>query len=110
MHLTLSPRWPHAYESQTETTLHVAGDSITIDGTPYDLSSVPEGGEGEWPDSPITGKIKRIDGMIHATVSVVLGPDAADEQPADPTYWVIPNASGAVTIPALRNTVEEGAA
>ena len=105
MHLTFSAT--HARPGQPETVLHVADDVLIIDGTPYDLSAVPEDGEGAWEDSPITGPIRRIDGVIHARVSVLLGVTAADEQPADPTHWVVPNASGAVTIPALRKATQE---
>ena len=100
MHLTLSPQ--QGLPGQPETTLHVAGDLLTVDGTPYELSPIPEGGEGEWPDSPFIGPIRRIDGVIHATVLVRLGDDAADCQSCDPAHWVIPNASGDVTIPAAR--------
>lgn len=80
--------------------------TLTIDGTPYDLSAVPEGGEGEWPDSPISGKITRQGGKLHVTVRVVLGDGAESKQPADPSHWVIENASGDVAIPALRKTKE----
>jgi len=100
MHLTLSPM--RGLPGQSETTLHVAGDVLTVDGTPYDLSPVPEGGEGEWSDSPITGKITRQDGTLHVTVRVVLGDDAESNQPTNPAHWVIENASGDVAIPALR--------
>jgi len=100
MHLTLSPQ--AGLPGQPEMTIHVAGDVITIDGTAYDLSPVTEGGEGEWPDSPFTGPIHRIGGVIHATILARLGDTAADEQPSDPACWVLPKARGAVTIPALR--------
>ena len=105
MHLTLSPQ--AGLPGQPETTLHIAGDIITIDGTSYDLSPVPEGGEGEWDDSPITGKITRQDGTLHVTVRVVLGDDALPDQPADPAHWVVPDASGDVVIPALRKPEPE---
>ena len=100
MHLTLSPQV--GLPGQPETTLHVAGDVITIGGVPHDLSPIPEGGEGDWPDSPFIGPIRRIGGVIHATVLVRLGDTAADDQPADPAHWVLSAASGAVTIPAAR--------
>ena len=104
MKLTLSPQV--GLPGHPETTLHVAGDTITIDGTPYDLSPVPEGGEGEWPDSPIIGKITRQDGKLHVTVRVVLGDDAESNQPTNPAHWVVPDASGDVEIPALRKAKE----
>ena len=105
MHLTLTPQ--AGLPGQAETTIHVAGDIITVDGTPYDLSPVPEGGEGEWEDSPIHGKITRLGGVIHCAVRVRLGDTAADDQPDSP--WVIEAASGDVTIPALRKPVEQEA-
>lgn len=105
MHLTLSPQ--AGLPGQTETTLHVAGDVLTVDGTPYDLSPVPEGGDGEWPDSPILGRIQRIAGVIHATVLVRLGDTAASDQPGSP--WVIPDAVGNVTISAARRPEPEAA-
>ena len=104
MHLTLSPI--RGLPGQSETTINVAGEVLTIDGTPYDLSPVPEGGEGEWSDSPIIGKITRQGGTLHATVRVLLGDDAESDQPTDPAYWVVPDASGDVEIPALRKAKE----
>lgn len=100
MHLTLSPQI--GLPGQPETVLHVAGDMLTVDDLVFDLSPVPEGGEGEWPGGPFIGPIRRIDGVIHATVLVRLGDDAADDQPCDPEHWVIPGAEGEVVIPALR--------
>jgi|GEM_PF-3783149 len=100
MHLTLSPM--RGLPGQPETTLHVAGDILTINGVSFDLSSVPEGGEGHWPDSPIIGRITRQGGNLHLTVRVVLGDDAASNQPTDPAHWTIPDADGDVTIPAAR--------
>ncbi|MGY6535335.1 MAG: hypothetical protein ACXIVG_08330 [Pararhodobacter sp.] len=107
MHLTFSPQ--AGLPGQAETTLHVAGDVLTIDGVPHDLSPVPEGGEGEWEDSPIAGAIRRIDGVLHATVRVVLGDDAASFQPTDPAHWMVPAAHGAVAIPTLRMSTEQEA-
>ena len=104
MHLTLTPQ--RGLPDQAETTIHVTGDTITIDGTPYDLSPVPEGGEATAEDSPFVGKITRQNGVIHCTVLVRLGDTAADNQPDSP--WVIENASGDVEIPALRKAVVYG--
>ena len=102
MHLILSPQV--GLPGHLETTLHVAGDIITIDGTPYDLSPVPEGGEATAKDSPFIGIITRADGVIHATVLVRLGDTAASNQPDSP--WVIEDASGVVGIPAARKPEE----
>ena len=86
-------------------TITVAGEVLTIDGIDYDLSAVPEGGEG-WPeeDTLIIGPITRIDGVLHVTVVARLGDDAAPDQGGP---WIIENANGYVTIPAKRS---EGAA
>ena len=104
MHLTLSQQM--GLPGQPEMTIAVDGDTLILDGTPYDLSAVPEGGEGEWPDSPFIGTIRRIGGVIHATIIARLGDDAAAHQPCDPAHWMIPDASGVVTIPAVRKPQE----
>ena len=100
MHLILTPQ--AGLPGQPETTLSVVGDTLTRDGTQWNLQDIPEGGEGVFDDadSPFIGPIRRIGGKIHATVLVRLGDTAADDQPDSP--WVIPNASGTVTIPAAR--------
>jgi hypothetical protein len=103
MHLTLSPSV--GLPGEPETTIHVAGDVITIDGTPYDLSPVPEGGEATAEDSPFVGRITRAADVIHCTVLVRIGDTAAPDQGADP--WVIENAEGDVEIPAIRKPVIE---
>ena len=105
MKLTLSPQVGLPY--QPETTVKVAGDIITIDGTPYDLSPVPEGGEATAENSPFIGRITRVNGTIHATVLVILGNTAADNQPKDLEHWIIESASGNVVIPALRKEVAQ---
>ena len=104
MHLILSPL--RGLPGQPETLLSVAGDVLTCDGIAYDLSAVPEGGEG-WPegDHPFIGALRREGGVIHATVRVTLGATADPMQPASP--WIIPAASGPVTIAAAR--IEEPA-
>jgi hypothetical protein len=103
MHLTLSPQF--ALPGQPEMTIHVSGDVITIDGDAADCSDIPEGGEG-WTDfdTPFIGPIRRIDGVIHATLVARLGDTAASDQPNSP--WVIPDADGSVAIPAARKPDE----
>lgn len=103
MHLTLTPQ--QGLPGQPEMTLHVAGEILTIDGTALDLSAVPEGGEG-WPKdaNPFVGPILRQGGVIHCTIIARLGDDAAPDQGGP---WVIGDADGAVTIPALRKAEPE---
>jgi hypothetical protein len=97
MILTLSP----ISAFRPETTIFVLGDVLTVDGIPYDLSPVPEGGEG-WPegDHPFVGPIRRDGGAIHATVRVFLGPTAAPDQPDSP--WTVEAGDGPVAIPCAR--------
>ena len=103
MKLTLSPQ--AGLPGQAEMTIHVAGDVITICGTPYDLSPVPEGGEATADDSPFVGKITRVNGVIHCAITARLGDTAASDQPDSP--WIIETADGDVEIPAARKPVEE---
>lgn len=101
MHLTISP--VRGLPGQPETTIHVAGDTITVASAAYDLSSVPEGGEAtpQGDGHPFVGLITREAGVIHCTVRVLLGDTAAPNQPND-GRWVIENAEGEIAIPAER--------
>jgi hypothetical protein len=106
MHLTLSPQ--RGLPGAPETTVAVAGETVTVDGVTYDLSAVPEDGlaepEGE---HPFVGAITRQGGIIHATVRVALGDTAATSQPVNPAHWIVPEAEGAIEIPALRRAEPE---
>ena len=97
---------------QPETTISVSGDTITVDGTSYDLSAVPEGGEATpQGDHPFTPEypITRVDGVIHCGVSVRYDDTAERHQPTDPAHWIVDVSSGPVTIPAIRKPVKEEA-
>ena len=96
---------------QPETTATVSGDTITVDGTPYDLSPVPEGGEAtpQGDDHPFIGKITRVDGVIHCGVRVRYDDTAERNQPTDPAHWIVDVSSGPVEIPAIRKPVKEEA-
>jgi hypothetical protein len=106
MHLILSPQ--RGLPDEPETTVVVAGDTITVDGVAYDLSPVPEGGLAE-PDGahPFVGAFTRQGGVVHATVRVLLGDTAEAYQPADPAQGTLPGAEGAIKIPALRRSEPE---
>jgi hypothetical protein len=104
MYLILTPQI--GLPDQTETTLHIAGDAITVDGVVYDLSAVPEGGKGHpEPETPFSGPVTRVEGTIRATVRVVLDNTAMPNQPDSP--WVIPTASGHIVVPAARKPAAE---
>jgi len=104
LHLTAS----YSLDGIHEDTVSVAGDVLTVDGIDYDLSAIPEGGEAtpEGLDHPFRGKITREGGVIHATVRVRMANTADLREVAD---WTIPNASGAITIPAARKPEPEAA-
>lgn len=83
----------------------VSGDTITIDGSAYALAAVPDGGDGEWPDSPIVGRIRRIAGELHLTI--LWRYDGATTEPASPLPTVSVE-SGAVPAPVVDKPVSEG--
>jgi hypothetical protein len=63
-------------------TLHRAGDMLTVNGTPYDFGPLPEGGllprdavGCDWLASDVT----RRGGVLHLTLILPHGPDAAPE-------------------------------
>jgi hypothetical protein len=103
MILTLIPQ--RSLPGQPETTIQVAGDVLTVDGIAYDLSAIPEGGEGiPEGDHPFAGPISREDGVLHASVIVRLDDAAEFDQPDSP--WTVLAFDGAVAIPAARKPVE----
>jgi hypothetical protein len=101
MHLTLTP--VQGLPGQTEMTIHVAGDVLTLDGVALDLSAVPEGAE-VWHDSApaLLGPVRRVGEVLHVTLVARLGDDACATQGGP---WVIPDAQGDVAIPASRQSL-----
>lgn len=95
MRLTISPI--AGLPGASETAASVAGDVLTVDGIPYDLSAIPEGGEATPEgDHPFIGTITRTGGEIHAAIQWVRGDDAAPLQPTDPAHWRVTVTGGAV--------------
>ena len=76
---------------QPDDAVTVAGDVITVNGTPYDLSPIPDGAEAEpGGDHPFAGLIRRAGGVL--IVPLVLRYDtatAAPDQPVDPDHWTV---------------------
>ncbi|MEN9062831.1 hypothetical protein [Ponticoccus litoralis] len=85
-----------------ETIASVSGDALTVDGTVYDLSAVPEGGEA-WPegDHPFSGPITRTGGEIACAVAWAYDPATAEDHQG-PTHPVMTIASGPVPDPVTR--------
>ena len=68
--------------SNKTTTVSVNGLTVTIDGTEYDLSIIPEGGQAEASeDSPFIGTITR------DSVTVRYEYDSAKAEPDQSTDW-----------------------
>jgi hypothetical protein len=103
MHLTLTPQF--GLPGQPETTIHVEGDTLTLDGLVLDLSRVAEGDEFCAADqTALLGPVRRIGGVIHASILARLGDTAADTQGGP---WVVRDAAGSVAIPAARRPSPE---
>jgi hypothetical protein len=103
MILTLIPQ--RGLPGQPETTIHVTGDVLTVNGIAYDLSIIPDGGEGiPEGEHPFAGPISREDDVLHASVIVRLDDTAAFDQPDSP--WTVIAFDGPVFIPAARKPVE----
>lgn len=106
MQITLSPC--RGLPGQPETTLSVAGDVLTVDGSAFDLSAIAEGDVATpLGEHPFVGTIARAAGVIRCTVPVILGDDADPNQPDSP--WVVTAGDGPLIIPAtrIRQTVVE---
>ncbi|MBI6630660.1 hypothetical protein [Pontibaca salina] len=87
-----------------DTTAHVTGDILRVNGTEYDLSAVPEGGcatpQG---DHPFVGTIRRADGLIHA--AIIWGYDSTAARPDQGSQpIVIDITQGRISVPVARRT------
>lgn len=82
--------------AQPGDTVTVSGDVITVNGAPFDLSAIPEGGEGTAHGGhPFAGVIRRTGGAL--IVPLALRYDtasAAPDQPTDPAHWTVTLTSG----------------
>lgn len=77
MRITLSP-----IASDYTTTVFLNGLVLTIDGTPYDLSQIPEGGQADAPpNSPFIGIVTR------ESVTIRYHYDSNLAEPQQSTDW-----------------------
>ena len=77
MKIILSP-----VSSNKTTTVSISGLVLTIDGTDYDLSIIPEGGQAEASDgSPFIGTVTR------DSVTIRYEYDSAKAEPDQSTNW-----------------------
>ncbi|WP_065332166.1 hypothetical protein [Tritonibacter mobilis] len=92
---------------QSDTSASVNGDVITVNGTAYDLSTIPEGGFADPVGSshPFVGRIERTNGEIH--LQMVWRYSTVTAQPDQPAELaVVTISSGAVPDPIQRKPVE----
>ena len=76
MHITLAPQ-----RSDDTLTVSKSGDTLTINGTTYDFSVIPEGATlpAEAVDCAfVTDKIERINGVLHLTLILPHGANASE--------------------------------
>lgn len=103
MKITLSPIASHT----DDTPPSVSQDTITYRGTDYDLSQLPDGGEVE-AEAPFSGKIKRIDGVIHVTLQYQYCTDTAEPmQSTDIADYTFDVTSGDCPCPIKRKEQAE---
>lgn len=91
---------------QPETAASVAGDTLTVDGVDYDLSTVPDGGFAEPEgDHPFVGRFKRTDGVL--SLSLCWRYDTVTAEAHQPgTAPVLMITDGAVPDPITRKPAE----
>lgn len=92
MHIILSP-----VASDKTTSVSISGLTVTIDGTDYDLSIIPEGGQAEADEnSPFVGTVTRESATIRYEYESQLSEPDQSTDWADYTFDVT---SGAVPCP-----------
>lgn len=97
--LNLSP-----IRSDEETTASVNGTVLTVNGTDYDLSELPEGAVAQHPE---LGRVTRNGDSYECTIKLGHGPNAPEET-RFPEPVVLTDYSGAIELPP--HDIEEEAA
>ena len=102
MIITLSPQ-----ASNANTTISVAGQVLTYNGTEYDLSSIPLNGEAEG-EAPAIGSLRNVGGVIHVTLLYPYDASLAESnQSSNLEDYIVDVTSGEVASPIKLKPVEE---
>jgi hypothetical protein len=96
--LNLSP-----VRSDEETTASIAGTVITVNGTDYDLSELPDGATAQ---HPVLGRVKRNGDNYECSIILGHGPNAPYET-RFPEPIVLENHNGPIELPLYDIVPEE---
>lgn len=66
--------------SDNELVIFKSGELLTVNGTEYDLSQIPEGATLPNPGAPFAGDIERNNGQVELTLILPHGPNPSPEQ------------------------------
>lgn len=94
---------------QPDDAVTVSGDTITVNGAPFDLSGIPEGGEATAGGAhPFTGPIRREGGTLIVPLRVRYDTSTAEpSQPRDWNHWTVTVESGALPDRVIRKPAQE---
>lgn len=90
--------------------LHKSGDTLTINGEPFDLSGVPDGAtlpQAAVQCDMLASDIERIDGQLHLTLILPHGPNAPQDTLFPQTRTL--TADGPVALPTYDTPSQEDA-
>lgn len=88
-----------AIASNKTTNISVDGETITVDDVPFDLSSIPDGGQVE-ASLPAMNLIKRVDGIIEIAILYHYNAELAEPiQSSNIDDYVVDVISGPVVSP-----------
>ena len=86
-----------------ETTASLTGSVLTVTGTDYDLSEMPDGATAQHPE---LGKVTRVGDEYECTIQLGHGPNAPEET-RFPQPIVLANHNGTIDLPVYDIVEEE---
>lgn len=89
--------------SEEETSASINGTVLTVNGTDYDLSELPEGATAQHPE---LGKVTRVGDEYECTIKLGHGSNAPEET-RFPEPIVLENHKGAIKLPVYEIVEEE---